>query len=230
VILKWIKTIKEEYKTMKKQFLSLIFIISLVIMNTSSFVQAEERQPSNETCLNQSVVKLREEMQELWIEHAWWTRSVMVSKLANLEDQNELLNRLLQNQVDIGNLIKPYYEDEAGNKLTELLKEPIVIAGEIIDAAKKGDQKNVDKLNKDWVRNADEIVAFLTSANPNWSKKELTDMFYTHLKFIKDEVTHRLKKEWAADIQTADLNETHLLHMSNILTDGIVKQFPEKFK
>ena len=99
-------------------------------------------------------------MQKLWIDHAWWTRSVTISKLANLEDQNEVLNRLLQNQVDIGNVIKPYYGDEAGNKLTELLKEHIVIAGEIIDAAKKGDQGNVDKFNKDWVRNADEIVAF----------------------------------------------------------------------
>ena len=45
-----------------------------------------------------------------------------------------------------------------------------------------------------------------------------------------DEVTHRLKKEWAADIKTVDLNETHLIHMSDFLTDGIVKQFPEKFK
>ena len=217
---------------MKKKFLSMIFVLSLVFMNTTTFVKAEESssRPSNQTCINESVIKLKDEMQKLWIDHAWWTRSVTISKLANLEDQNEVLNRLLQNQVDIGNLIKPYYGDEAGNKLTTLLKEHIVIAGEIIDAAKKGDQKNVDKFNKDWVRNADEIVAFLSSANPNWSKKELTDMFYTHLKFITDEVTHRLKKEWAADIKTVDLNETHLIHMSDFLTDGIVKQFPEKFK
>src|SRR4030095_12521448 len=110
-------------------------------------------------------------------------REVIVSKLADLEDQKDVLERLLQNQVDIGNLIKTYYGDEAGNKLTELLKEHIVIAGGIVDAAKKGDQGNVDKLNKDWKRNADDIVAFLTKANPNWSKQELTDMFYTHLKF-----------------------------------------------
>ena len=216
---------------MKKQFLSMMFVLSLVFMNTTAFVQAEESsQPSDQTCINESVIKLREEMQKLWIEHAWWTRSVTISKLANLEDQNEVLNRLLQNQVDIGNLIKPYYGDEAGNKLTELLKEHIVIAGGIIDAAKKGDQGNVDKLNKDWKRNADDIVAFLTKANPNWSKQELTDMFYTHLKFIADEVTDRLKKDWKADIKTVDLNETHLIHMSDMLTDGIVKQFPEKFK
>jgi len=218
---------------MKKQVLSIIFIVSLVIMNTTTFVKAQESSsPTNQTqtCINESVIELKYEMQKLWIEHAWWTRSIIVSKLANLEDQKEVLGRLLQNQVDIGNIIKPYYGDEAGNKLTELLKEHIVIAGEIVDAAKKGDQANVDKFNKDWVRNADEIIAFLTSANPNWSKKELTDMFYTHLKLTTDEVTHRLKKDWAADIKAADLNETHLIQMGDMLTDGMVKQFPGKFK
>ena len=216
---------------MKKKFLSMIFVLSLVFMNTTTFVKAEESsRPSNQTCINESVIKLKYDMQKLWIEHAWWTRSVIVSKLADLKDQKDVLERLLQNQVDIGNLIKPYYGDEAGNKLTELLKEHIVIAGGIIDAAKKGDQGNVDKLNKDWKRNADDIVAFLTKANPNWSKQELTDMFYTHLKFTTDEVTNRLQKNWKADIKTADLNETHLIHMGDMLTDGIVKQFPEKFK
>jgi hypothetical protein len=43
-------------------------------------------------------------------------------------------------------------------------------------------------------------------------------------------VEHRLKKDWKADIKTADLNEEHLIHMGDVLTDGIVKQFPEKFK
>jgi uncharacterized protein YihD (DUF1040 family) len=169
-------------------------------------------------------------MQELWIEHAWWTRSYIVSNLAGLEDQQAVLKRLLQNQVDIGDAIKPYYGAEAGNKLTALLREHILIAGNIIEAAKKGDQANLENFNKEWTRNADEIVAFLTTANPNWNKKELTDMFNLHLKLTTDEVVARLKKDWEGDIKAADLNEEHLIHMADFLTDGIVKQFPDKFK
>lgn len=75
-----------------------------------------------------------------------------------------------------------------------------------------------------------QIVAFLTSANPNWSKQVLTDMFYTHLKLTTTEVVDRLKGNWVADIKTADTNEDHLIHLGDILTDGIVKQFPKKFK
>lgn len=71
---------------------------------------------------------------------------------------------------------------------------------------------------------------FLTSANPNWSKKVLTEMFYSHLKLTTDEVLDRLKGDWVGDIRTADTNETHLIHMGDILTEGIVKQYPEKFQ
>lgn len=215
---------------MKKPFLVFIVIIMLALTNTPSNVGAVGRSPVKGTCVNQSVLKLKYPMQELWIEHAWWTRSYIVSNLAGIKDQKDVLARLLKNQDDIGNLIKPYYGVEAGNKLTALLKEHILIAGKIIDAAKKGDQKNLDLLNKEWYRNADQIVAFLTSANPNWSKQVLTDMFYTHLKLTTTEVVDRLKGNWVADIKTADTNEDHLIHLEDILTDGIVKQFPKKFK
>lgn len=203
----------------------LLFVLTMLV-GTANMVEAA---PKNKV-YTQSEIQLKYDMQEVWIEHAWWTRSFIVSSLAGLEDQQVVLNRLLKNQDDIGNLIKPYYGEEAGKKLTDLLREHIVIAGNIVAAAKKGDQANVDKFNKELTRNADEIVAFLTTANPNWNKKELTDMFYLHLKLTTDEVIARLKKDWEADIKSADLNEEHLIHMADFLTDGIVKQFPKKFK
>ena len=75
---------------------------------------AEGTVESNESCYPASVIELKYRMQELWIEHAWWTRSFIVSNTAGLEDQNKVLERLLQNQVDIGNAIKPYYGEKAG--------------------------------------------------------------------------------------------------------------------
>lgn len=216
---------------MKKLFIVLIFFTLLTMTNTSTIAGAEGRAPANDpTCINESVIRLKYDMQELWIEHAWWTRSFIVSNIAGLKDQNDVLTRLLKNQVDLGNIIKPYYGEAAGNKLTGLLKEHILIAGKIINAAKAGDKASVDQFNKEWNRNADEIVAFLTSANPHWSKKDLTNMFYVHLQLTTDEVVNRLKGNWVEDIKRADMNEEHLIHMGDFLTDGIVKQFPQKFK
>ncbi|WP_223881786.1 glycosyltransferase [Niallia endozanthoxylica] len=215
---------------MKKWFVSIVLVILFACLNPAAMVHAEGTESSKEECNNEAVFRLKYDMQELWIEYAWWTRSFIISNLANLEDQKDVLERLLQNQTDIGNSIKPYYGAEVGNKLTELLKEHILIAGKIIEAAKVKDQNNVEKYNKEWFRNADTIVEFLTEANPNWSKEELTDMFYAHLRFTTDEVTARLNKDWKGDIRLADLNEEHLIRMSGVLVDGIVKQFPEKFK
>lgn len=215
---------------MKKFILPFVlFFILASTFGNSYTVKAAKKSPVGNT-FTAAEIQLKYDMQELWIEHAWWTRSFIVSNLAGLEDQEAVLNRLLKNQVDIGNIIKPYYGEEAGTKLTALLREHILIAGNIIEAAKKGDQANLANFNKEWNRNADEIVAFLTSANPNWNKKELTDMFRLHLKLTTDEVEARLKKDWQGDITAADLNEDHLIHMADLLTAGIVKQFPNKFK
>jgi hypothetical protein len=213
----------------KRNLLSFVIIIMLLSLY-SNHVSAEVNSFREKTCYSESEIKLKYRMQELWIEHAWWTRSYIVSNIAGLKDQSTVLRRLLKNQQDIGHAIEPYYGEAAGTILTDLLKEHIMIAGSIMDAAKKNDEANVEKFNKEWLKNADEIIDFLISKNPNWHKKELTNMFYTHLKLTTDEVTARLKQDWEGDIRAADLNEQHLIHMSDFLVKGIVNQFPNKFK
>ncbi|WP_160725795.1 glycosyltransferase [Bacillus sp. USDA818B3_A] len=216
---------------MKKQLITCMFAFMLLFSTSFSIANAEGRPAvPQRDCINQSVIQLKYPMQRLWIEHAWWTRSYIVSSLAGLKDQKHVLARLLQNQVELGDIIKPYYGEQAGNKLTALLKEHILIAGKIVEAAKAGDKAKVTQFNKDWFRNADQIVTFLASANPNWNKKALTDMFYTHLKLTAAELEDRLKGDWTGDIKTADTNEVHLIHMGDFITDGIVKQFPNRFK
>lgn len=221
---------KKGDRPMNKRIMILALIIGFAILNSTLMADARvNQQESNET-EEDVVVRLKYDMQELWIEHAWWTRDLIVSRTDELADSKAVLDRLLENQVDIGNIIKPYYGEETGNKLTELLKEHILIGDQLIVATVKGDKTNAEKLNTEWQQSADKITAFLASVNPNWSKKELSNMFHTHLKLTADEVNHRMKKDWAADIKTAELNELHLVHMGEYLTDGIVKQYPEKFK
>ena len=65
-------------------------------------------------------------MRKLWEDHITWTRLAIVSFAHDLPDLPATQARLLRNQVDIGNAIKPYYGTAAGNQLTALLKEHIV--------------------------------------------------------------------------------------------------------
>lgn len=224
---------------MKTRSLKLAMLFAILLATVTPFkAEAMYNDKNNEQaltaahkeCLSPSKVKLKEDLRKLWIDHVVWTRNYIVSAISGLEDQQKVLERLLRNQQDIGNAIKPYYGEEAGNKLTELLREHILIAGKVVDTAKSGDQANFEKFNKEWYRNADDMAKFLISANPNWSEKELKDMLYEHLQLITEDVTARLQKDWDAETITFDKGLDHMIEFADILTDGIVKQFPDKFK
>ncbi len=182
-----------------------------------------------DSCISPAMVQLKVDMQKAWIDHTIWTRSYIVSAISNRQDQQDVLNRLLQNQQDIGNLFKPYYGEAAGNKLAELLKAHILIAGKIVEAAKSNKQADVKKLQADWHRNADEIAKLLSTLNPNWTFKEMQQMLYEHLQLITEIVLSCLRGDWKADIAATDKNEIHMIHFADMLTEGIIKQFPEKF-
>jgi len=169
-------------------------------------------------------------MRKLWEDHITYTRNFIISSLAGLEDAEKVAERLLKNQDDIGNAIKPIYGEEAGKKLTALLRDHILIAADVVKAAKAGNQADLDKANKRWHANADEIAAFLSGANPHWTRSALADMLYKHLEYTTQEVVARLKKDWAADIMAYDKGHDHMLMFADALTQGIVKQFPDKFK
>ncbi|AYE33748.1 glycosyltransferase [Clostridium septicum] len=188
---------------------------------------------TNPSCISDSPeVKCNFKMLErkLWIDHVLWTRSFIVSDIASLEDKNDVLHRLFKNQDDIGNSIKPYYGEEAGNKLAVLLRDHIALAGKVLEAAKNKNKDELDKYNKLWYDNADKIADFLSSANPNYNNKELKDMLYKHLQFVTDQVVARLNNNWKDDIESFDKGENHIINFADIISDGIIKQFPEKFQ
>lgn len=175
------------------------------------------------------MVELKCHLMKLWIEHGQWTHQFIVSDVAGLEDKEVVLARLLRNQEDIGNAIKPYYGNAAGGKYTELLKEHIVLAGKLVDALKAGNQAEAEKINKEWYRNADDIAKYLNGLNPNWPIAELKQIWETHLQLVTAQAAARLAKQWDKDISAFDQNQDHLIHYADVLSAGIVRQFPKKF-
>src|SRR5688500_16927621 len=113
-----------------------------------------------------SELTFRNDMRKLWEDHITWTRQFIVSSLADIPDASFAAARLLQNQTDIGNAIKPFYGDAAGDQLTALLRDHILIAAEIVSAAKAGDTAAFNDAVARWYANADAIAAFLNTANP----------------------------------------------------------------
>jgi hypothetical protein len=170
-------------------------------------------------------------MRKLWEDHVTWTRLYIVSAAAGLPDAQPTAERLLRNQVDIGDAIKPFYGDAAGDRLTALLKPHILIAAELVGAAKAGDNKKVPDASARWYANADEIADFLSTANPaNWPRETLRKEMHHHLDLTLQEAQARLRGDWAADIAAYDTVHQHILGMADVLSSGIVRQFPRKFR
>ncbi|HEY5902730.1 MAG TPA: hypothetical protein VIU39_09255, partial [Anaerolineales bacterium] len=51
----------------------------------------------------------RQAMRRLWEDHITWTRVYIIAAVAGLPEADAAAARLLQNQVDIGNAVKPFY-------------------------------------------------------------------------------------------------------------------------
>jgi hypothetical protein len=170
------------------------------------------------------------EMRTLWEDHVTWTRLFLVEATAGLPSKDATTERLLRNQVDIGKAIEPFYGEAAGTKLAALLREHILVAAELVTAAAAGDTPKQDDANRRWLANADEIAAFLSAANPReWQADAMRKMMRDHLELTTQEVVAHLGKDWQADIAAYDRARTQILHMADMLSAGIVAQFPEKF-
>ncbi len=173
--------------------------------------------------------ELRTTMRKLWEDHITYTRNYIVSALADLPDTDAVAGRLLKNQDEIGAAIVPYYGADVGKKLTALLRDHIVIATEVVKAA-KANSKDLSAAQAKWSANGRDIAAFLSAANPNWPKAALEADLQKHLELTTGEVVARLKNDWAGDIKAYDDGHAHMLMFADTLSAGIAKQFPEKFK
>jgi len=176
-----------------------------------------------------SQTNFKTDMRKLWEDHIIWTRGFIISNLAGLGDANAITNRLLQNQDDIGNAMKPYYGNDIGNQLSNLLKIHTTITAEIVKDTKE-DKTGVSTAEKDWYANADQIAIFLAKVNPsNWHEQSMKDTLHQHLALTKQEVVERLDGNWTGDIRTFDEIHNQTLEMADDLSDGIIAQFPHEF-
>lgn len=264
-------------------------------------------------------------MRELWSDHIVYTRTFIVSATSGLPDTADVLQRLLRNQDEIGEAIKPYYGEAAGSQLASLLRSHIQLAGKALVAAKgtqtaqvgmnqdmyvssrmgdttsrtdtirinsqnpnpqmrmdttkaragvtargdttKAKQPNavrtdtaapanvyaqgqvqvqtsqqagqqagqVDSvaLNQAIVAlraNGDSIAMFLSQANPRgFAREPLRGGFQMHIDLLLKAATAQIKKDWSGSVAAFDESLDQGQQMADMLSEGIIKQFPSRF-
>ena len=176
-------------------------------------------------------VAFHDAMRELWEYHGTYTERAIVDYVAGNPDTTAVLGTLLQNQVDIGNAVKPYYGAAGGKALTKLLKTHINDAVAVLKAAKAGDAAATKKVAAAFYANGNQIAAFLHKANPNnWPLGALQTMMRTHLNQVIGLAVDQIKGKYTAAITLYKAYIDHLnVGMADMLSNGIIKQFPSKF-
>jgi len=206
---------------------SMIALAIITLISNSSCEQIKD-ESKTKTC-GIKAVTLKTDMRKLWEDHVIWTRNVILCIADELPGKSQAVKRLLQNQDDIGNIFKLYYGEGMGNNLTKLLYVHINSFAEVAQAIKTNNTSVHDEANKRLVANADEISQFLCKANPNWALTDMKMMMQEHLKITTDEAMQRINKNYDADVIAFDKTNKEILSMADMFTEGIIKQFPEKF-
>ena len=176
-------------------------------------------------CYTQYQVELLNELRMLWEQHIHWTRSFIISTAANLGDLEPVTKRLLQNPGDFGKVFRMFYDDQIASTFENLLTQHLLIAADLVNAAKNKDSQAATQARTKWYKNADEIAAFLASINPYWNEQVWRDLFYSHLQMTEKEATLRLAEQYAEDVKLYDMIEQEALMMADYMFYGFLNNF-----
>jgi hypothetical protein len=177
-----------------------------------------------------AMLAFQDQMRKLWEEHILWTRQFIVSVAHDLPDADPTAGRLLANQVDIGDIFRRFYGDAVADELTDLLTDHILIAAQLLTAAKAGDAAGVEEANAAWIANADQIAGLWARINRrSWPLAEMKAHMREHLTLTLDEAVLRLTGDFAGDIAKYEEVHVAILEMADMLSAGIIRQFPNRF-
>ncbi len=179
--------------------------------------------------ISEAAANLRLQLHKLWQQHVYWTRMTIISMVFNLPDVNVVTDRLLRNPKDFEALLRPLYGDQIASRFADLFTSHLAIAAQLVKAAIAGDSRAVAELERTWYANASEIASFLASINPYWSQEVWQAMLFEHLRLTKSEAVNMINKNYQASINVFDEIENQALRMADVMVDGIIRQFPEKF-
>lgn len=168
-------------------------------------------------------------MRSLWAQHMEWTYATVVAFASDSPALEPTINRLLRNQTDIGNAVATYYGTDAGKQLTDLLTTHIKDAVPVLTAARAGDTDALNKAVEQWYANAQDIADFLASANPHWKQDDMRQMMRAHITQTIGYASDVLGGKYASAVQKYDEAEAHMTAMADVLSQGLIKQFPKKF-
>jgi hypothetical protein len=139
-----------------------------------------------------------------------------------------------KNAKAIGHSIDPFYGQAAGGKFAALFVGHYSGVKDYMKAAFGNNFKGSATLKKSALdkvtKNANEIAAFLSSANPNLPKGTVYGLLVTHAQQHIMFIDATAKKNWPGEADMWEPMVKHIYTISDAVAEAIAKQFPDKFQ
>ena len=209
-------------------FLMLMFVGVFIIAVVANTVVPATAAPlaANKT----TRLAYHDEWRKLWEDHITWTRVVIMGILDELPGTSTYVERLLQNYEDMEAALAPYYGDDA-EVLGDLIKDHLVIAAELVTAARDGNTAAFNDAKARWYANAHDIAVQMNEMNPQfWPLEETEQMWVEHLDATLQEASTHLSGDFASEVAAYDQIHNLALEMADFMSNGVMQQFPSQFK
>ena len=215
----------------KTTLLSVVVLSALLVAGIATRHDQAKAANSPAKSANQtSALAYHDTWRKLWEDHITWTRMVIIGVLDMLPGVTNYQARLLQNYEDMEDALKPYYGDDA-EELGDLIQDHLLIAVELLNAAKARNTMAFDDAKARWYQNGEEIAMLMAALNPrHWKLSEAEMMWHDHLDATLEEAVAHLTNDFAGDIAAYDKVHSLALDMADFFSNGVISQFGNRFK
>ena len=177
------------------------------------------------TTCNTEIQSLNTRMREVWAQHLYWIRMLMVSILGRLDDQRPVTSRVLQSPTDIMAVFAVYYPASDTRQIGQLLTNHVQDGASLVTALRDGNRKRAEELNRNLYANSGQLADTLSDLNPYYNRKRLKDMLSTTIDRSNRQTVNRLAGNYVQDVKEFDKAEKEMMDLADYLSEGIFQQF-----
>ena len=216
---------------MKSNLARTIIGLTVLLLTALPYASAAEMAPAAaEAPMSMKAVDLRLTLHTLWVGHIFWVRNVVTATHSHdMKAAKASEEMVVKNAKDIGGAVASFYGQEAGDKMFNLLAGHYGAVKEYMNATFKGDKKGAAAATDKATKNAEEIAAFLSSANPYLPKDTLMSLLSAHYGHHMAQINAVKAKDWSGEASNWIAMRKHIDVIADALSSALVKQFPDKF-
>ena len=208
--------------------------VLILILSTTACAHAADSRPAvapaGTTASAAKVADTKAVLRDLWLGHILSIRNVAVATM----DKNGVAREaaettVVANAEQIARSIEPFYGKPAADKLFALLAGHYTAIRDHLDATAAGNPSQQDLAVKHLTANAAEISTFLSGANPYLPKDTLMGLLMAHAAHHMAQFQQLKEGDYVREADTWRGMKQHIYVVADALTDGLAKQFPDKF-